>query len=96
MDIIKERREKADTSVNTAPCMRIVQVTDWIVSQDKIDMLHFLTDTYYKDGTKVTDKQVAHMMIALLMAGQHTSAVTGSWFLLHLAANPVIQFVSAQ
>ncbi|KAF9007568.1 cytochrome P450 [Cyathus striatus] len=29
-------------------------------------------------------------MIALLMAGQHTSSATGSWALLHIAANPNI------
>src|ERR1700731_3415191 len=31
------------------------------------------------------DHEVAHLMIALLMAGQHTSSATGSWILLHLA-----------
>lgn len=54
--------------------------------------MHFLTGLSYKDGSKVTDKHIAHMMIALLMAGQHTSAATGSWFLLHLAADPVLQY----
>lgn len=63
--------------------------------QDKIDMMHFLSGLSYKDGAKVTDKQIAHMMIALLMAGQHTSAATGSWFLLHLAADPALQCVAA-
>lgn len=32
----------------------------------------------------MTDKQIAHMMIAVLMAGQHTSSTTASWMGLHM------------
>ena len=42
----------------------------------------------YKNGTAVPDHEVAHMMIALLMAGQHSSSSTISWIVLRLAANP--------
>jgi sterol 14-demethylase len=44
----------------------------------------------YRTGRLLNDKEIAHIMIALLMAGQHTSSATGSWALLHLAANPKI------
>jgi sterol 14alpha-demethylase len=55
------------------------------------DMLWNLMSCSYKDGTKVPDKEVAHMMIALLMAGQHSSSSTSSWILLRLATRPDIQ-----
>ena len=55
------------------------------------DMIWNLMDCVYKDGTPVPDKEVAHMMIALLMAGQHSSSSTSSWILLRLATRPDIQ-----
>lgn len=57
-------------------------------------MLQALQNQTYKDGTAVTDKQIAHMMIALLMAGQHTSAATGGWLLLHIGQNQQLQCVN--
>ena len=53
-------------------------------------MLAALQGCVYRDGTPVTDRDVAHLMIALLMAGQHTSSATSSWTLLHLAHRPDI------
>ncbi|EGF98193.1 uncharacterized protein MELLADRAFT_46108 [Melampsora larici-populina 98AG31] len=55
---------------------------------DSGDMLDALKGQTYKDGTPLTNKAMAHIMIALLMAGQHTSAATGSWLLAHLAQRP--------
>ena len=55
------------------------------------DMIWNLMGCAYKDGTPVPDKEVAHMMIALLMAGQHSSSSTSSWILLRLATRPDIQ-----
>ncbi|KZT42137.1 cytochrome P450 [Sistotremastrum suecicum HHB10207 ss-3] len=54
------------------------------------DMLAALASQKYKDGTPLTERQIAHIMIALLMAGQHTSSATASWALLHLADRPDI------
>ena len=54
------------------------------------DMLWNLMRCVYKDGTPVPDTEIAHMMIGLLMAGQHSSSVTSSWIMLHLAAQPEI------
>ncbi|KAI9738017.1 MAG: Sterol 14-alpha demethylase, partial [Candelina submexicana] len=56
--------------------------------KDSEDMLWNLMNSTYKDGEPVPDTEVAHMMIALLMAGQHSSSVTSSWVMLHLAAQP--------
>lgn len=55
------------------------------------DMIWNLMGCVYKDGTPVPDKEVAHIMIALLMAGQHSSSSTSSWILLRLATRPDIQ-----
>ncbi|KAH9481299.1 Lanosterol 14-alpha demethylase [Psilocybe cubensis] len=52
------------------------------------DMIAALMQQKYRNGRYLNDKEIAHMMIALLMAGQHTSSATGSWALLHIAANP--------
>ncbi|KAL2045341.1 hypothetical protein N7G274_002424 [Stereocaulon virgatum] len=52
------------------------------------DMIWNLMNCTYKNGSPMPDKEIAHLMIALLMAGQASSAVTGSWMLLHLAAEP--------
>ncbi|GAA5862427.1 hypothetical protein JCM3774_002513 [Rhodotorula dairenensis] len=55
------------------------------------DMLTALQNQHYKTGEPLTDKQIAHIMIALLMAGQHTSAATGSWAILRLGENQDLQ-----
>ncbi|KIY69104.1 lanosterol 14-alpha-demethylase [Cylindrobasidium torrendii FP15055 ss-10] len=52
------------------------------------DIVNALRDQKYRGGDPVTDSEVGHMLIALLMAGQHTSMSTGSWTLLHIAADP--------
>ncbi|PHH60048.1 hypothetical protein CDD81_2177 [Ophiocordyceps australis] len=54
------------------------------------DMMRHLMKATYKDGRPVPDHEVAHMMIALLMAGQHSSSSTSSWIMLRLAQNPDI------
>jgi sterol 14alpha-demethylase len=57
-------------------------------------MIAALLDQRYRDGALLKDHEIAHIMIALLMAGQHTSSATGSWIILHLAANPDVVYVS--
>ncbi|KAK4703068.1 hypothetical protein P7C70_g3147, partial [Phenoliferia sp. Uapishka_3] len=55
------------------------------------DMLTALQSQVYKTGEPLTDKQIAHIMIALLMAGQHTSAATGAWSILRLGQRQDLQ-----
>lgn len=55
-------------------------------------MIAALMQQKYRSGQSLTDREIAHMMIALLMAGQHTSSATGSWALLHIAANPAVGY----
>lgn len=54
------------------------------------DMIATLMEQKYKNGRPLSDIEIAHMMIALLMAGQHTSSATGSWALLRLASKPAV------
>ncbi|KAK0542276.1 Lanosterol 14-alpha-demethylase [Tilletia horrida] len=54
------------------------------------DMIAALMQQSYKNGRPLSDVEIAHMMIALLMAGQHTSSATGSWALLRLASKPAL------
>ncbi|KAI2635470.1 cytochrome P450 51 [Xylaria nigripes] len=57
---------------------------------DSYDMMWHLMNSSYKDGVQVPDHEIAHMMIALLMAGQHSSSSTSSWIMLRLASRPDI------
>lgn len=54
------------------------------------DMITALMNQTYKDGRNLRDIEIAHIMIALLMAGQHTSSATLSWGMLRLASRPEI------
>lgn len=56
--------------------------------QTEHDMIAALMQQSYKNGRTISDTEIAHMMIALLMAGQHTSSATGGWALLRLASQP--------
>ncbi|KEY71026.1 hypothetical protein S7711_00850 [Stachybotrys chartarum IBT 7711] len=56
----------------------------------ELDIMKHLMSSTYKNGTPVPDHEIAHMMIALLMAGQHSSSSTSSWIMLRLAQNPHI------
>ncbi|GME91457.1 unnamed protein product [Ambrosiozyma monospora] len=60
-----------------------------IQDRDLIDSL--MKFSTYKDGTKMTDREIANLLIGVLMGGQHTSASTSSWFLLHLGERPDLQ-----
>lgn len=60
-----------------------------IEDRDLVDAL--LKNSVYKDGTRMTDREIANLMIGVLMGGQHTSSATSSWFLLHLGEKPELQ-----
>jgi sterol 14-demethylase len=54
------------------------------------DMISNLMHCVYRDGTPIPDKEIAHMMITCLMAGQHSSSAISCWILLRLASQPEI------
>jgi sterol 14-demethylase len=56
----------------------------------RLDIMSQLMRSTYKNGTPVPDLEIAHMMIALLMAGQHSSSSSSSWIMLRLASRPDI------
>ena len=56
-------------------------------------MIEALMKQSYRDGSSLKDHEIAHIMIALLMAGQHTSSASGAWALLHLAHKPDVAYV---
>lgn len=60
------------------------------VKKDEDDMIWNLMSCAYKNGNPVPDNEIAHMMIALLMAGQHSSSSTSAWIMLRLATRPDI------
>ncbi|KAK0521882.1 Lanosterol 14-alpha-demethylase [Tilletia horrida] len=61
-----------------------------VQDEEEHDMIAALMQQSYKNGRALSDIEIAHMMIALLMAGQHTSSATGSWALLRLASQPAL------
>lgn len=62
---------------------------DIVAGRDLIDSL--MLNCTYKDGVKMSDQEISNLLIGVLMGGQHTSAATSSWFLLHLADRPDLQ-----
>lgn len=60
------------------------------VDDSEHDMIASLMQQTYKNGRSLRDQEIAHIMIALLMAGQHTSSATLSWGMLRLASRPEI------
>ncbi|KAG8623539.1 hypothetical protein KVT40_008515 [Elsinoe batatas] len=75
MDIVRARRKA---------------IAEGKTERNEEDMIWNLMSCKYKDGQAVPDKEIAHMMIALLMAGQHSSSATSSWIILRLASRPDI------
>lgn len=52
------------------------------------DMLGHLMNCSYKEEGTLPDHHVCGMLIALLLAGQHSSSSTTSWILLYLSVRP--------
>ncbi|GBE88329.1 Lanosterol 14-alpha demethylase [Sparassis crispa] len=59
-----------------------------VTGEDPEDVMSSLAKESYRDGRPLEDYEIAHIMIALLMAGQHTSSSSSAWTLLRLADNP--------
>lgn len=57
-------------------------------TSENTDVLQVFMDMVYKDGTKLSEDEIAGLLIALLFAGQHTSSITSSWTMFMLLHNP--------
>ena len=51
------------------------------------DFLQDLMEATYRDGTKPSATEITGILIGVLLGGQHTSNVTGTWILVHLLKN---------
>lgn len=72
LEIIRARRAHGPATANTKGT----------------DMISNLMQCVYRDGTAIPDKEIAHMMITCLMAGQHSSSAISCWIILRLASQP--------
>jgi sterol 14alpha-demethylase len=81
-----QRRDKAR--------VRMVELISQIIAQrrshltDSEDFLQTLMTARYADGTALTDDNITGLLLTLLFAGQHTSAVLAAWAGILLLQNP--------
>jgi sterol 14-demethylase len=68
-EVIDERTEKQKTDENYEPPQ---------------DFLQVLMGAKYRDGATSTTTEITGIMIGVLLGGQHTSNVTGTWPMSHL------------
>ncbi|GAM82475.1 hypothetical protein ANO11243_004550 [Dothideomycetidae sp. 11243] len=82
------QKKMSDTYLSIIKERRQAEADGQTISEE--DMIKNLMTCKYKDGNTIPDKEIAHMMIALLMAGQHSSSATSCWIMLRLASRPDI------
>ncbi|TFY80824.1 hypothetical protein EWM64_g3185 [Hericium alpestre] len=82
------KRDRAQKKMTEFYVNILKKRADGTSTNDETDMLAALQNQSYRSGRALPEHEIAHIMIALLMAGQHTSATTGAWAILRLAENP--------
>lgn len=80
----RAQRKVAETYTDIIKARRAGKVS----GEKEMDMIWHLMESTYKNGTPVPDMEIAHMMIALLMAGQHSSSSSSAWIMLRLGESP--------
>ncbi|WP_414588775.1 cytochrome P450 [Scytonema sp. PCC 10023] len=81
-----QRRDKAR--------VRMVELISQIIAQRRSrgiegeDFLQTLMTAHYKDGTALSDDNITGLLLTLLFAGQHTSAVLATWTGILLLQHP--------
>ncbi|KAK8040750.1 Cyp51A [Apiospora phragmitis] len=60
------------------------------VENEDHNMIGNLMNCTYKNGQAIPDKEIAKLMITLMMAGQHSSSSSSAWIMLRLASRPDI------
>lgn len=85
---VNRRRDRAQRTMSNL-YLEIIKERRSRGNQDgSHDMLWALLDATYKDGSRISDEEMANLMIALLMGGQHNTAASGTWIMLELAHRP--------
>ncbi|KAK9462741.1 cytochrome P450 [Lipomyces oligophaga] len=85
------RRDKAQKKVSDT-YMEVINERRRKGKLDNPDLLNvLLKEGVYKDGVRMTDREIANLQIGILMGGQHTSAATSTWALLHLGADAALR-----
>jgi len=79
-----KKRDKAQRAMSDF-YVKIIEKRRAENRMDESDMMSALCSQTYKDGRPPSDREVAHMLTALLMAGQHTSSTSTAWTIMHLA-----------
>jgi sterol 14-demethylase len=80
---------------------RMVELITAIVDERRLsgetgeDFLQTLMEARYKDGRALTNTEIAGLLLTLIFAGQHTSAVLAAWTIILLLQEP-IHFVSVR
>ncbi len=88
-------RARRTMSEHVSPLHAVLDIPGLTVKQEREDdVMNSLMQQKYRDGTPLPDHEIAHILIALLMAGQHTSSSSLAWTVLHLADRQDIQYVS--
>ncbi|EED19828.1 cytochrome P450, putative [Talaromyces stipitatus ATCC 10500] len=82
-DIITKRRLHELQKTKTSATAENAEAKDMI--------WNLMRNSTYKDGSKLSDRDIAHIMIALLLGGHHSSSAVIAFSILSLASNPVIQ-----
>ncbi|KAH7105856.1 cytochrome P450 [Auriculariales sp. MPI-PUGE-AT-0066] len=77
----RAQKELSDYYVNIIRSRQSTEPTD----KHSSDMIASLIGQRYKDGRELSEREVAHLMISLLLAGQHNSSATLAWALLRIA-----------
>ena len=88
LGIIQKRRQRLKEKASTIQSTTKETNSTTDRTSPPEDMLTALLTATYKDSTPIPDTEIANLMIALLMGGQHNTAATGGWIMLHLAHNP--------
>ncbi|EIM20041.1 cytochrome P450 [Wallemia mellicola CBS 633.66] len=87
---VNRRRDVANKAVSDM-FVRIIQARRKNpLPEEEYDMISTLNEKQYKDGTLLPDNHIAHLLISLLMAGQHTSSSVLSFAMLELGRRPDI------
>eukprot|EP00127_Corallochytrium_limacisporum_P005625 Clim_evm4s210 gene=Clim_evmTU4s210 len=91
VECLEERKRKYETEgcPDGVPDLGGAETSD--DGDPNVDVVDALLYVKYRDGTKLQVDEAAGMLIALLLAGQHTSSTTISWLLYHLALLPDLQ-----